>query len=45
MCNRKMYNTAHAKDHAAFFLFVLSRKETFLKKRNLSFEDVLYIVW
>jgi len=37
-----MYITTHAKYHAAFFLFVVSGKETFLKNRNISFEDVLY---
>ena len=44
MCNRKMYITTHAKYDASFFLFVLSCKEAFLKNRNISFEDVLYIL-
>ena len=41
MCNRKMYITTHEKYHAAFFLFEVSSKETFLKNRNISFEDAL----
>ena len=44
MCNRKMYIATHAKYHAAFFMFLLSCKETFLKNRNISFEDVFYTV-
>jgi hypothetical protein len=43
MCNRKMYIAAIAKYHAALFLFVLSCKETLLKK-NISFEDVLRFI-
>jgi hypothetical protein len=37
-----MYITTHEKYHAAFFLFVVSFKETFLKNRNINFEEALY---
>jgi len=44
MCSRKMYIATLAKYHAKLFLFVLSCKETFLKNRNISLEEVLYTI-